>query len=342
LRIVGVKVHFDFIFASLCSSQAVFVKYPMLKYPFSCADIVELRHSPGSLLVLDFDILVGSDGTHSKLRQEVNGSLETMSRFKFHKGSITFKPDHPLIGRTLIARYKLTNGSCPEIKPHHKDNPFAVAFRVSGVSSTFKRFFFNHCEVQIAFDEWAVTNGNESDVPWELLLSVSQEVMTHPPADLDSLKGQLLDHPKLLQIPVRRIKPSSVIALSENKHVIFIGDSQVSALYRLATGVNFIISNVPHFRRIFQASSSHTQWRRFQQTIDSRIDELISSQLTALFLESVCGLVVFQDEIWRYDENRHFQGPLSSERALARHCNTSSVPKWYYTEDNPQVRRVAA
>lgn len=334
----------------MCDNHAHFIKSSDLlsdshfeKPNVTCDEITNnnlIGHTSSvNLISLDFDVLVASDGAHSKIRSYVNSSFETLTKFNFKFDNtnhwIHFS-DEALVGYTVIAKYKVNNGICPEIKNEHKNNPFVIGSIIDGVSSVFKRFFFHHCEIQIAIIPSKVALFDTSeDVPWELILEVSQEILIHPPLNIQHLQEQLFEVPKFLEIPIKRINPTSVFSFPISKtlgtkHIIFVGDAQVSALYRLATGVNFQFSNLHHLRRIFQLNSNKQHevkhWNKFKQEIDKRMDTLISSQLSSLFFESVCGLVVFQDEFWRHDGN-NFIGPISNEQALIS-CNRSAVPNW--------------
>lgn len=328
--------HYNFTFNSLSHHRALFLPSKH-ETAFTCdvsqdEELVYMDDSDDKVLSLDFDVLIGSDGAHSNIRQQLNGSFDTLTDFQFNGGGIHFKPSRPLIGHTVIAKFKVTPiDGCPDIRLEHKDNPFFIASKVHGVRSVFKRFFFQHCEVQIAIDP-SLVNKDADGIPWELLLRVSQEILANSPTSIADLRKHYLTHVSLLEIPIRRIHPSAVFQLPSNQHVIFVGDAQVSALYRLATGVNFQISNLPHLRRILQlgTSSRHLkQWTRLRELMDKRIDELIATQLSTLFFETLCGLVVFQDEYWRLD-GHGFNGPLSNKEAY-KSCNRTASPAWEYS-----------
>ena len=98
--------------------------------------------------------------------------------------------------------------------------------------------------------------------------------------------------------------------------VLLVGDSAVTAHYRLGIGVNNAFKSLPELAPLLHAalytsqSTQHSlmqnRWAQFARAVQvkelaasHRIDEMVQFQLAAMYHESHCGLIVFGEELFQ-------------------------------------------
>ena len=256
-----------------------------------------------------------------------------------------------------------------------------VAFDATAAASfvSSEEILGDRAVAQVGASAKSNTTGPASTVlplPWPLLVPVCNFLFEEPFADELSLRRRLLRcggcsakgnatvttcGAAMHIMPIRRVGPAAVVPLTGSKNdeahsdtasavAILVGDSAVTALYRLGVGVNSIFAGLADLRRAFvrgrlvrEAATTNrgadkrflAAWEQnFAPVYAKRLWRASNAQAAAAFWESTCGLVVFQDELWRLllpaggAQNKavQYEGPLSPLDAL-EYCSSPSAGK---------------
>lgn len=124
-----------------------------------------------SIFIREFDVIVGCDGTKSSVREAAGIAWIPQTEFQL----VTADDVTENVGNTksvphlhqtaLLLNFKTENGECPHLKKDKDGNildPRYPTFLIEGVNSVWKRFYLNHCQLQILFNN-----------------SMGKEVITH-------------------------------------------------------------------------------------------------------------------------------------------------------------------
>ena len=207
---------------------------------------------------------------------------------------------------TLIVTLAPTNTSCPELRNGRDGkviDPYFPGFVLShlGVTSIFKRFFHNHCSMQIFFDTEGARVSPESVVAeaFELLL-------VEPQAATTKITGM-----KSFSVLPRRLETVGA------KNYIFVGDSAVSAHYRLGIGINHGILMAEKYAPVLTGEMSTGVYNE-RASRDYAAAEM--SMAKFIKLESQCDFVLFQDEIFERSGEGNYVDV--DPRTAFEHCVT--------------------
>ena len=221
-------------------------------------------------------------------------------------------------------------------------------------------------------------------LPWPLLVRVCNFLFEDPFPDELSLRRHLMHcgensikdnsstttglscGASMHVMPIQRVGPAAVVPLLSSSRngknsahndnatavAVLVGDSAVTALYRLGVGVNAIFAGLADLRRAFvrgrlvrEAKPTRmgvgprflAAWEQhFAPVYTKRLWRVSNAQAAAAFWESSCGLVVYRDELWRLalpaggSENKaaQYEGPLHPLLALKSCSNSSELRPW--------------
>eukprot|EP00475_Leptophrys_vorax_P036781 TRINITY_DN6271_c0_g1_i1.p1 TRINITY_DN6271_c0_g1~~TRINITY_DN6271_c0_g1_i1.p1 ORF type:complete len:439 (-),score=84.45 TRINITY_DN6271_c0_g1_i1:254-1570(-) len=231
---------------------------------------------------LQFDVLVGADGSKSRVREEFGINFAPVEEFRIAQinRSVTVRNIQQV---SIIVDFKLQesaaeadgeeNASCPEERKYDQIygdeqlHPWYASTRIPGVSSVFKRFYFDHCQMQILVDrkigEELLSAGEQQQqqdaVPvraWSIILDVSNLYLKHVFSSVQELRN-VIEH--VVVHPIR------IHAAVETSKVLFTPAHRKPAVVLLAGGNNFIpswtsVKIVPRF--IFHCSLQTWNWNQ--------------------------------------------------------------------------------
>lgn len=217
--------------------------------------------SEGQKTHLPYDLLLGSDGTNSKVRQSVFFAYSTHNGFNINSRIPMRIPG--LNQPTLLLNLKPeADGTCKTSKSSVVDS-FDVGSALPGVTHVFKRFYLGHCHLQLLFTQQFAKQHfskessatTENDLPWPTILDVVNQVFEIPFKSVEEFKDSIVKAKKedgsneealdvqYFQIEIKRTnhalfrpqlgpnkKPSSLVAI--------VGDASITAHYRLGVGIN--------------------------------------------------------------------------------------------------------
>jgi hypothetical protein len=198
---------------------------------------------------------------------------------------------------TLIVKLRPREGGGDVCPAYHKDvDPYLLGFylwRERGVTSVFKRFFHAHCELQIFFS----SDVESEEVDVERLVADILDLIIVP----EERAGIEVHDQKWFDVAVRR---AAVVGGrtggggggggGEGRDFVVVGDSALSAHYRLGIGVNFgIMIAGTYLARVFEGSMDVAEY-------DARVGEenRRAEAIMARFVkfEAECNLVLFEEE----------------------------------------------
>ncbi|GMH82832.1 hypothetical protein TrVE_jg2136 [Triparma verrucosa] len=250
------------------------------------------------------------DSSQRKLVIIADGANSVASRILSleHSDTNSTKPH-----KTLIAHLKPgPDGSCPELRKDAKGKiidpyfPGFDLFRPRGITSVFKRFFHNHCELQIFFSS-DVDMGTDTDLQtavfdvMDLLLLESDH----------SLLGNMSAFSVL---PRRLTKVGGLAPAPFQTPFIVVGDAALSAHYRLGIGVNYNIFLANTFLpQLLSGSLSPSQYS--SQVSEIHI-ETQNTMMRYIKFESECNMVLFEDLIFArdYSKKDYFEVSWTGEK----------------------------
>lgn len=224
----------------------------------------------------DFDVIIGADGVHSKVRRALAIDMQWWNISQ--KSLVVDFPACP--------RGSPTWGRADYIRP--------------GVSLVGMRWFGSFCNMQILLTDSVSRNLKNDEIPWDLLLDVSNVVLDRQSMGFDTVEGlkRATRNAQVLEESVRRAATGTVL-LKGNRAGILIGDAVASAYYRLGIGVNNALNaqrHLTHFLNLLR-NSPRKEWPAIikqKAHVDSlRLHRVARYQSQVMWLHTVCEQVVF-------------------------------------------------
>lgn len=129
-------------------------------------------------------------------------------------------------------------------------------------------------------------------------------------------------------------------AVGQSGVVMFRGDAAVTAHYRLGIGVNNALNALGEVASVVAAGMAakqsreppvtHHDWESVSRSASSqaqqRIDDVVQTQLHAMWHEAYCDSITYKGEVFRRArESRTFEPLTSAEVADASYCARASV-----------------
>ena len=156
---------------------------------------------------------------------------------------------YPSPHRNLIVTLSPTNATCPELRNGRDGkviDPYFPGFVLNhlGVTSIFKRFFHDHCSMQIFFD----SNGpraSHQDVVREAL----ELLLVEPRGAAAVVTGM-----NAFSVLPRRLETVGA------RNFIFVGDASISAHYRLGIGINHGILMAEKYKGVLTGEMSASRY----------------------------------------------------------------------------------
>ena len=241
------------------------------------------KYHAGSLIII-------ADGSKGEVSREKLGLADASSPKLVVEGTDLGRAEPHA---TLIANLRPNeDGSCPGLKRDGEGNvldPYYPGFDMyptHGVTSVFKRFFDNHCELQIFFASGIEGNGQSDTDVLDAVLDVLVE-------------GQVeVERMKRFRVLPRRL---DVIGgdIDRKKDFIVVGDAALSAHYRLGIGVNFSIYVAETtLNALLRNEVSAEEWGVAASGLYR--DAQVTMHIYIL-LESECNLVLFENSVFQRD-----------------------------------------
>mmetsp|Transcript_3478 Transcript_3478/g.5201 ORF Transcript_3478/g.5201 Transcript_3478/m.5201 type:complete len:735 (-) Transcript_3478:6-2210(-) len=316
-------------------------KYYILQGPicgpnlFIDSDGAHSQEASGVIHFLQFDLLVGADGSKSRVAkssgisktrlQNFSVPVQTSEGIKFQDITV---PDLHQMSMVLDFKPK-TDGGCPATRDDIRGtDPYHVGFIVDGLIAVFKRFYFGHCQMQFLFTYEAgkalvrklAASDNlleqAAELPWEMVLKVCNVVLQKPFLSKEEIKRALQTRKDgslvaisidVARTPVRMFKDTSSREIS-HALVVLVGDALSTAHYRLGVGINtgFRVANrvgtlVRKMMRKFVSNGGKTGplmsalASQYEREIKAVLQPILQLQGSTMFYESYCGMLVFFD-----------------------------------------------
>lgn len=335
LAIVNVSLHSGVQYVGSCAvgAKAVAVAMPASyarqydEQNFLCDDLVT---SPNLYLSIPADVLIGADSSRSVVRKQsgINFLLQS-SLMTHYLSKITVSDLHQT---TLLLEIKAHNNTCPLLRRDNATNdtvdPWYPGFIVPGIHSVFKRWYRGHCHLQFLFShdvgdslyrEYKESGDDDEFLPWHGILQTINLLLNTPYRDTDELKQNVVRRQpgkfeaEMFQISIFKASQiAKVLQLSSAEKpliVYLIGDSSITAHYRLGVGINNIVTSLRQLRRLLDASVAFLMSsRKFSDTSrlreavkaverssQKRLESMVQFQLSTMLYESYCNAVVFFD-----------------------------------------------
>ena len=258
---------------------------------------------------LKFKYLIGSDGSKSKVRQLFNISYILQNEILYK--NILYKIKN-LYESSLIINFKsniskiinkIDNNFCPSLKLINNKviDPWFINFNYDTIDAVFKRFYFNHCQLQILLNHKnkVLLNINNSNYINNLILNISNFYFKYNIKNIKEMEKMIIKNNKnnknynLIKNEIFLIN-SSLKILNDTKQIIFfIGDSAMTAHYRLGIGINTILDGFYLYYKLFKIINNNKDLIKIKNKIDIRLKNKVLYQTTIMFLESICNLLVF-------------------------------------------------
>ncbi|ETO23769.1 hypothetical protein RFI_13405 [Reticulomyxa filosa] len=201
-------------------------------------------------------------------------------------------------------------------------DPWRISFQYDDIDAVFKRFYLNHCQMQILFNEnvnktWGLHA--DEQLWWDVLWNVTQFLFVTKPPSLSALKQTYVDlehklrtvktQIKLVQDVLAPLPMGDHSSTSSIQYVLIAGDAAMTAHYRLGVGINTILDgfaiNTDFFEDFASTLHGHANddmlharqdiVRKYNTLMHARLLEKAMFQNTVIFLESYCRLLVFFD-----------------------------------------------
>ena len=247
-----------------------------------------IPHTSSSLVVI-------ADGAHSSAREALHIN--------------DAPPPHDKPHTTLIARLAPTpSKSCPT---HHDVDPYYPAFQLfqpHGVTSVFKRFFHDHCELQIFFSSDVSKDAVDTDEVLEAVLDVIME---------DASGVDVIDQ-KWFEVSVRRAEKVAGTDLSIGDYIV-IGDAALTAHYRLGIGINHAVMMAERFLpKLLHGETTIAEYNDSANAVNSKTEQVMARFVK---YESECNLVLFEEEVFRRDYGKRSYEFIYDDE-INRYCET--------------------
>jgi hypothetical protein len=313
---------------------------------------------------LPFDIAIAADGASSDIRRIAG--LATLRQEHFSIGGESLDMPH-LHQTTTIVDFALIRGRhCPKLAEDVNGTVLDArypAFVLKTVSTVFKRFYKNHCHLQIM---WTREKGeqlmrdvrvNNGTVPWDDILDVVRVLFQQPPANVTALQAGVLNV-NMFNVVIDAAPQNSLVWDPSPSHkpaiVTLVGDALVTAHYRLGIGINNGLSSLDEIGELIHslslsepltATKVASEVRVKQTATEKRVNRMLQFMLTVMFLETYCDdlLIYFDsstDDMWSnvrvYKKtalnetntapNYYENGPLKIEE-IKKQCGTSWTKK---------------
>lgn len=198
--------------------------------------------------------------------------------------------------------------------PTKKDDvaPWDIAKFVEGVPFIFRRFFMGECHMQILFTDAKKKTLPANETPWRLIQDVLKHSIEEDFSNLDELKNEITQI-DIVDVKMNRAEKGT-IWLPNNKVAVLLGDSVMSAHYRLGIGINNALNTMSNFGTFVRRLSIKPKmiWRRLTlekaEIDEKRLARMWGHQVPFKVLFSV-GLFLFLFLTCRQGED-HVAGGL--------------------------------
>lgn len=221
-----------------------------------------------------------------------------------HLRQVSLMPDNEEPVSTMVLR-NISIDNCPRVRKVADDGeeitPYSVGsvfYDEYGVTSAFKRFFADHCELQVFFRKDINTDTIDDT---QLVGKLAKFLFTeNEPYEIASVN----------RVDIEQVKAESVtgkfrFSKSSKRHrYILVGDASISAHYRLGVGINFGILQsentlYPFLKSITQNNGETKEaLDEYVSSAKKFISQLEEQQTRSIFWESYCNFVIYGDEIW--------------------------------------------
>ena len=246
----------------------------------------------GSLIII-------ADGSKGEVSREKLGLVDASSPQLVVEGN-NFGRAEP--HETLIVSLRPNeDGSCPSLRRDGEGKildpyyPGFDMFGTYGVTSVFKRFFHNHCELQVFFSSGAKgIRKDDSDI-----LDAVLDVLVERGGNEGEVEVEMM---KRFSVLPRRL---DVIGgeIGGKKDFIVVGDAALSAHYRLGIGVNFSIMIAERtLIKLLRREISAEEWGNSATRL---FRDAQATMHTYILLESECNLVLFENSVFKRDYEAH-------------------------------------
>lgn len=287
--------------------------------------VVELENHKKERIFHPFNVLIGADGTKSLVRKRLNIGFTQQTNVKYHD---KLKIIQNLSQLSFIVNFKNIDGKCPEINP--KD-PWNIGFYFKNVHSVFKRWYLGYCQLQILFHEdysnELKRNYGQNWVdmflykykrklfdfryPIDLLFAITKELFVNPPKSLFELSMMLKrrndDDYDFFILNTRIMKADVATKVLSDTSVVFLsGDSSITPHFRLGIGVNngFVSFHEKEIENVIvklnKIGKNNLNLLNFdfsdkitKETL--RIQKMIDFQVSTIYYEAYCKMVLFFD-----------------------------------------------
>ena len=279
--------------------------------------------SDGKKVETSFDLLVGADGAESRVRKSAGLSYLPQSKFSVLGKELEISG---LKQTTVILSFKSgEHGACPSVAVDSEGNkvsPEYPRFFVPGVTSVFKRFFDNHCHLQILLerevgDKVYSDFKNGGILPWQLILNVSNVILEEKIETIEQVHSLVgLDEQgkpdvNVFDIIIKKTDKSTLLLPGKDRVAVvtLAGDSTITAHYRLGIGINNAFIALLDFREflrdlcplydkkalMFSPKDLPAVSAVVEEKVEAderRMRDMTQAQLSTIFLESYCGYTV--------------------------------------------------
>eukprot|EP01119_Soliformovum_irregulare_P015821 TRINITY_DN4513_c0_g1_i3.p1 TRINITY_DN4513_c0_g1~~TRINITY_DN4513_c0_g1_i3.p1 ORF type:complete len:540 (+),score=76.29 TRINITY_DN4513_c0_g1_i3:10-1629(+) len=210
---IGIEMRYGWELGTICSddSKNFAILHPRSNSTFNLNACQ--THTNDSLQV-EFDVILGAEGSSSKVREFFNITFLPQTRFALpNKRVVQVENLHQ---PSLIVNFSPVDGECPRLKKVSSGyflDPHFPGFSIEGVTSVWKRFYSTYCSMQILmtreigdkivsnYRTWR--NVSEEDnrwqdkaFPWEKIRQVADMLIERPITTIHSLKKMI---PKKIQ-----------------------------------------------------------------------------------------------------------------------------------------------
>eukprot|EP01130_Rhizamoeba_saxonica_P007195 TRINITY_DN2901_c0_g1_i3.p1 TRINITY_DN2901_c0_g1~~TRINITY_DN2901_c0_g1_i3.p1 ORF type:complete len:537 (+),score=82.26 TRINITY_DN2901_c0_g1_i3:157-1767(+) len=284
-------------------------------------------NSDAGIKKIPFDILIGADGSKSTVRDIF--SIEYKKYNGFYINNIVYKNFKDIHQVTMLVEFKSNNlKKCKKLNTYDDGTPYDYihpSYFIPGVTSVFKRWFYGFCHLQILFSnemgaELLKEDNNATNILFYTVNLIFENKYSNIEDMLDDInngRDGILIH----QIDINRAKKPGIVTGNDNNYasVFLVGDSLVSAHYRLGVGINngfLSLVEFSTFLREIANISSRNQLeacvRKKNKKARKRSKQLVQFELSTIYYEAYCDYVVTVESdskeyddliIWKKDKN---------------------------------------
>lgn len=297
--LVSAPVHYHTTFIRFCERDG---QHLAIASRGNVVQIEDCSMLPSDLIISKFDLCIAADGAKSTVRETVPLSFEKKESFLHQYSNPPEWITLPGIKQTsIIVNFDPFEGACPHVRDVDAYGsllfPWSVGFELKGVQTVYRRFYFEHCQLQILLEE---DEGKQvmsmKQIPWELIRRVSDYYMKAPIDSLETLQSMIARTSEgfdvsIFPVEIFALNASTFIFPSRKRQqaVIFVGDALVTAHYRLGIGINTGF----RFQREFSLTlyEFENQWNEGiislllerEKRISLMTKEIIEVQLSTIF-----------------------------------------------------------